>query len=315
MRLTRFKVGTYSSGHFGHEGRPGEVGGSVPSGQFGGEDYERRRAQQREALRRYRARKYGKQPEAEAPKPVQQRYNVFEMFAKMPAVITDDMVDLTNIPNVMGNIQERFPGMNEEILKRFFYLEGYKAYVRIDGQGRINVNYQEKGGYNSGTQTISGDYNEVHFDFLSLDSQGQDLGMPLVVKQIAMMKMLGVKEASMYADITIGKYAWAKEGVSYKFDWQQRDTPDKFYSWVDNNSWSKFTPAVKRQIMADQSWRSFTKPSQWAKYQIPGVTISHTKIDNASKRPGDYNIGKAFMLDKDGHGSWEAIVDLQELSL
>jgi hypothetical protein len=68
-------------------------------------------------------------------------------------------------------------------------------------------------------------------------------------------------------------------------------------------------------IPVDNSYMSFTHPYQWAQYKLPGVSIPHIQIDNADINPGNYNIGKAFMLDKDGHGDWHAVIDFEKLTL
>lgn len=320
MRIIR-KIGTESSGHHGHAGRPGLVGGSQPSTLYRDEEYERRRAQQRDALRRYRARQRAAQQPQQS---LQQRYNIAEIFAKIPNIISNEDVDLTNqgrysqdhIDEVIAKLKDVYPMMSEDVLRRFFYIEGMKARVtRVyynDYQVGIDVSWYLKDNPDAGKvveQQIYA-YSNRTFEFALLNVsdalRDKDIGFPLVMKQVAMAKIFGAENVKLFADITIGVYAWAKEGVDY----ETSDTKD-----VVQGYFRRYIGKLKHHNITfnDTSYKSFTKPYQWATYKIPGVKVPSNIIENPDILPGEYDIGKAFMLDMYGHGSWRATIDLTKL--
>jgi hypothetical protein len=245
MHIIIFKTGTGRSGfttEAGHRGIPGEVGGSQPSGRYSGEEYERHRAAAREAVRRSRERWRARQQIV----PEGRKYNIAEIFSSIPAVVTnvkfvpgragndDNRVDFP-LDQALAEIKSQYPMVDEDMIKRFLYVEGLNATVKFNKSaynGVLEMEITWKKDLQPGQEERwqnSEIYQKIEFldnktvDFTYMRTsdayKDKDIGMPLVIKQVAMMKLLGAKRGEMYADITIGKYSWAKEGVEYRDSW------------------------------------------------------------------------------------------------
>ena len=318
MHIIIFKTGTGRSGfttEAGHEGRPGEVGGSQPSGRYSGEEYERHRAAAREAVRRSRERWRARQQTA----PEGRKYNIAEIFASIPAVVTDNEVTLdaseANLQEIIDKANLMYPMLDKEMLKRFLYVKDLKATAYIMehyGEIEAHIIWKNDLGYEVIDQRIvfEGD-KSVHFSFLRVRDENKELGMPLVIKQAAMMKLMGARKGYMNADISIGKYAWAKEGVDYQYDGHAA-TAQRRYEQYKLHMYEQH----RIDLHGDDSYRSFTKPWQWAQYKIPGVSIPRSAITNSDAYEGNYNVGKAFMLDSgNGHMDWDAVINFENLVL
>jgi len=317
-----YKVGTQTSGYEDHPGRPGLVGGSRPRSGYVDTSYEAER--RREALRRHRAKVKAEllaKQQAASKRP----YSFFDDVGSIPSPVPDSAVkfnpyNLSDSMAVISNIP--YENLrNPEILKRMFYKEGFTANIEVfdaNGSAILSVHWYDKNGMQVGRQKIEVPYNDqwpVNFSYLRFDDtyMNQDLAIPLVTRQMVMCKLSGVKEAVLCADISIGKYAWAKPGVEYNLS----GTDPSSVEWLRNDMISKFEHFCAHHDIfpADTSYKDFTHPYQWAQYKVPGRTIKHYEIANTDIKPGNYDVGKAFMLDDSGHGSWNAIIDLQSIPM
>jgi hypothetical protein len=300
MRIV-FKV----SGHHGHEGRPGEVGGSLPGPGVDVNDpeYQDRRARNREALRRYRAARRQEQQAAASQNPID--------LMPVPSDVDVKVQYSYNVPNSM---KKQVP---EDILKKFFHIQDAQLVVSVSKEsGDLTIRVQGIVNGKEYYQRVKIAGGAIDFEYLKIDAEGAGIGMPLVTKQIVMAKMMGFKEAKMFADITIGKYAWAKEGVEYAYTSDRLAAPQRFENWIINlNDMIQDTGEAPLNINdLPSDYRNYKYPYQWAKLKLPNRKISSKWIYNGDVKAGDYDIGKAFMLTETGHGSWHAKINLEELS-
>lgn len=135
------------------------------------------------------------------------------------------------------------------------------------------------------------------------DFQDHGLARSLYTRQIEILTNgTNVKKVRMIADVSIGRYAWAKMGFQYKVPQLAREASQQFKSWA----------AEKNIDLSSVGWPEFKTSQDVANYKVPGVRLPSTRLSNPDIKPGDYEVGKAFMLDKDGHGSWSAVLWLKK---
>lgn len=132
--------------------------------------------------------------------------------------------------------------------------------------------------------------------------QGRGLAEELYERQIEILaKESKVDKIILSANISIGRYAWAKQGFQYLVKDGGEQASEKFKTWA----------AMKGIKKPPGNWPQFRTPQDVANYRIPGVKIPADAISNYAVKPGDYEVGKAFMLDRDGHGQWSAVLWLK----
>jgi len=99
--------------------------------------------------------------------------------------------------------------------------------VRVSDAFNGAFSVTSKGSYdNSITRTFSRNYSgriEVHHDFFRLSEalQGKGLGSKLIDESFKHYDKLGVEEVTLYANLSVGGYAWARMGFA----------PNTSYSW------------------------------------------------------------------------------------
>jgi len=104
----------------------------------------------------------------------------------------------------------------------------------------------------------------------------------------------------MFADISIGRYAWAKKGFQYFRPNEAEGYNANLRSWLG------------RLGIETPDLPTFTTPQQFANFKLPGVKVSHRDIRNDEVKSGEYEVGKAFMLDGIGHGDWSGVLWLKK---
>ena len=126
----------------------------------------------------------------------------------------------------------------------------------------------------------------------------------LYSRQITRCKERGFDKITLVANVTIGRYAWAKKGFDYQADWRADNATREFKGW-----------AGKKGIkVPPRGWPKFKSARDVATYKIPGVSVLGSQITNddvlGSMKLG---VGKAFMLDtgQGGHGFWMAALNLK----
>ena len=141
----------------------------------------------------------------------------------------------------------------------------------------------------------------------SQDFQDRGLAQQLYDKQVEILaKESSVAYINLHANISIGTYAWAKRGFQYQNEQDARRASGRFLSWAKRNGIAQ--PAA--------GWPRFKTPQDVANFRVTGVKVPHTAIETKDIKPGDYEVGKAFMLDDSetnyGHGSWSAVLWLKK---
>lgn len=268
------KVGNSRSGYHGHAGVPGRRGGSAPAG----------------TVRVLAAYDYSRQERTG-----QQSGPLRQQGSGSDAAIALKSFNLTPAE-----------------LQKMVTLRGYNAEVTISkssahGEEYIEVktNYFTKSGQTVGRQTFSltkkdGEIS-ANADYMKFtqEFQGKNLAESLMGRQVDMALRKKYSEVSTLADISIGKYAWAKKGFQYKSSSAADQATRKFKEWCKNK-------AIRLN-----EYPTFRNPQDVVNFKVPGVTLHSSRFWNSDAKPGDYDLGKAFMLDDDGHGNWHATMDLR----
>ena len=113
----------------------------------------------------------------------------------------------------------------------------------------------------------------------------------------------GYERAILLADMTIGAYAWAREGVKYAMPDEAEKVTAHFAKWVQ----TRRVPDLEDRLP------TFKTPQDVATYKHPdGFVLASNEISNDDVKPNRvYDIGKAYMLDALGHGPYDAVFDLR----
>lgn len=277
------------SGNFGHAGRPGSRGGSKPGGGH-------RRLVESHG---YQFRDENNNPPPPAKKVVKGEW-------KIRSVIGDQTIEKakefgidfnTDIPYMMGLDMEDTVTV-------------FDARIRSDRSLVVSAIYQTKDGEDLGNSTRSfrqqADGVWVHHDYLSLKPKlhGKGIAENLYARQMETYKEKGYTGVDIYANITVGKYAWAKAGFDYTSPGATTHYSAKFRTWAEDKGIPE--PAG--------GWPAFTSARDVASYKHPARKINSSDVAfDSDIKPGDYDLGKAFMLDEGywGHGSWEGYLRLK----
>lgn len=274
----RSKKGGEGSGHHDHTGLPGTWGGSSPTG---------------------RAEPAKKPPAKKPPK---------KPPAKKPAV-DQEMLDAlwnTRVKEMQEGALEDM-GLSEDDIREMFALPGAGTDVVVYGDGLAEIIWRDTdSGDVMGTATrgfnYAGGICENKDLFINDKYQDLDFGQSLYARQKEILADRGYAEIWLYANVSIGKYAWAKQGFDYVDSGEGKSQRVELQAWMTNLGLVREAGEYGRKI------DKFTGPSDYATFDVPGVKITGSQIRNSDVDP-DYvmHIGKAFMLDADGHGSWDGV--------
>ena len=169
-------------------------------------------------------------------------------------------------------------------------------------------------------------------------------GRRVFQEQLAMLRKAGYTKAGLFCAVTVGRYAWAKEGVNYlKNSEGERYTAanytgQNFGGWLAKHGvptpkgWPEFPPkpisgdqedfvkwyddkaAYGREISTRFLGMTAGDLARWKHpqgYTLTGKDIAPSR-DYKKPWPDDLkmDIGKAFFLDDEGHGPWDGEIDL-----
>jgi hypothetical protein len=112
---------------------------------------------------------------------------------------------------------------------------------------------------------------------------------------------------TMHANITIGRYAWAKRGYDYSMLGQMDAASSKRHLW----NWLVNTNMTKRiGIDFEDYLPDFKTANDFATWDPGGIRVKRNEIPGFENKAVPYelpmHLGKAFMLDEQGHGDWDA---------
>ena len=142
----------------------------------------------------------------------------------------------------------------------------------------------------------------IHNISLEITEQQKGVASALYDNEIAWGRSHGYKQIQLFADVTIGRYAWARKGFDYANPQDARDATQFFPVW-----------AQARGIAEPPGgWPVFKHAKDVADYDIPGVRVPKGAIRNDDVKDEAMHVGKAYMLDRndDGHGSWHGVLSL-----
>ena len=151
-------------------------------------------------------------------------------------------------------------------------------------------------------------YDDVYLEMLYFNApyMSQGLGTRISTRWFERLADRGYESASLYADLTIGRYAWAKEGAQY--------SDEQLMPFKVSRKFAQWVKARRIPGITEADAPIFHNPQEVANYVHPdGYTLKGEDIDNTDVPPDMVlPLGKAFMLDKSGHDSWNATVNLKE---
>lgn len=285
--FTRGMKGSAGSGDWGHRGRPGKRGGSSKGSTL-----------QLVAGSERRASKLGLKPkkDVDAVKRPITNVNVdidedyFEDTDELEESIGMSVEDIQHMFHVPEHIM---PGSSTEVI---LSREGSEitASVVINDRYGSEVAVMER--------SFDSDRTAYNYSFEVFDG-GKGLGSAMYVNQISVLRKAGYKSLGLNADLTIGRYAWAKQGFKYSASGKASAVTDRFPTWAKSKGISE----------PSSGWPKFKTPRDVANFKIPGISLFGKDITNSDVDSNFLmSVGKAFMLDtsNSGHGEWGATLDL-----
>lgn len=271
--LVRVKGGP-GSGNWGHAGRPGKRGGSAPRSV------------------------------------AQQRWDIIDSFrgeVKLRAgsppdgLSEEDLIAMFSLDHLDPNFRTRIFTGYKDNNHLFIVVEDKSTGKRVLYSERT-IDWKDDGSLRCRNSKLK----------IEKDYMDQGIASDLYERQIHTLREAGFEEISLHADMTIGRYAWAKKGFDYDGIHYAKEATSQFQRWANNQG---ITQPVG-------GWPVFKTAHDVATYKMPGkrrslgsFKIMAYFIDNPDV-PSDMmlDLGKAFMLDQGdfGHGSWDGVLKLQE---
>lgn len=196
-------------------------------------------------------------------------------------------------------------GFSQQDMKRMFEYGSYdaKMSVSIDGTtATVEVNYfdpktNKRIGNCMRTFATNPTGKWVMNDNLEFKSGYMNTGAArsLYARELRMLKEAGYDHVSVHADISIGKYAWAKQGFDFKSSTAAADASKQIVQWAQMHGITIKQPDFKTA----KDVATFKLPG----LQLTGADILNGDVPNTMK----LELGKAFMLDNKGFGGWDGI--------
>jgi len=290
MRQQLFKGGS-GSGNFGHAGRPGQVGGSA--GISGGSSAK--------------------------PKP---EGSEFHATAGATASSVGDVATICNTPDNMSSLAKY--NMTKEMLEQSLMISGISdvSYgvddYAADGLTVVASFYKDGEHIGDCGFTVS-PRKKIIFEHMVMNkgSQASGTGKEMVDNLESLARQTGAKSIELFADISVGPYAWAKLGFDYKdkdaIVTARDDLKDYVLKAVEGTG-VKMTAQQKRAVL--KRIKELKTAKEVAEFDIKELRMSArnwaSKVgfeNNHVPKKLMMHVGKAFMLDYtiDGHGDWDAV--------
>lgn len=235
--------------------------------------------------------------------------------------IEDEEEEFLGEVNFRGNVSELgYANMDLETLMRLFTIDdNHYANVEIFGgreqeqiiiEGNILQKVSDKVIVEV-TRTLKPEEKSAHLDVLALDDDivssqaGGKMGMKIAHAWYRELHRLGYEKVDLMASLTIGRYAWAKQGFDYADEGHLEEiVKKKLPQWLNVKGFLSFElPELK-------------SASDVANLKHPeGIMLKGEEINNNAVDPDlEMHIGKAFMLDmgRAGHGWWNGEMMLDD---
>lgn len=340
--------GGLGSGHWAHDGRPGLVGGSAPGGGFARLGFQPDMAREKlsDLARLWRNDNRLGHPTARRPytrdeisgisralrqegRLVAARTAVVPPFTPPSPAATPkpsgekpikSKVVIGGLPDVPAQarraeitmsaktatgLKEKW-GIDGDDLKRMYVVDdpAIKTEITVgrgsDGENTVDITYINAA---TGASECHNDYLEFNADY-----EGRGYATSLYARQLATLKARGFAKVTIYANISVGKYAWARQGFDYAGAEDAEMQSRNFARWA----------TAKRILKPKMGWPTFHSAKEVADYDpadealwLYGKDISNSAVPQNMK----LHLGKAFMLDTGnyGHGSWYAVLNLKDV--
>lgn len=162
------------------------------------------------------------------------------------------------------------------------------ANIEITGPKKdFEVRVKSKAGDFTGTVHVAKGQFFIGGIHIKKSEEGKGIGKQVIKDMISFARQSGMKEVSLFADIKVGRYAWAKLG----FDYADKNSLDFERRWL-----GEF--CKKRKVPYDP--KKINSAKDIAEFKSEGKKIN------------GMDIGKAFMLslNAEGHGSWDGVLKL-----
>lgn len=301
------------SGNWGHAGRPGLRGGSAPGGGLRviGASQDTPVGKRRALAAALRQEREQRRKLTEADEPggpfngkIAYRQGVGPANTPERALATARAVGLTT-----RNIQDmtRWPDDTLEthvtVTSRTENHASVEA-VWLDKDGNMaghmsTVIYRERVGEDSRGNPVYRRAAYMELMYMEASHQDRGVGDAVLRNHMEAFRRMGVEKVTLQADITIGRYAWAKRGFQYAEPNAAAQATARFKTWCQAKG------------IRLKEYPTFRTPQDVATFSVPGKKIPARKINCPGIRPGDYDLGKAFMLDANGHGPWDGVLYLK----
>lgn len=286
------KKGGEGSGHHDHGGLSGVWGGSTPSGGSGESELspENIAAQEHHAAEK---RKREELLEAMGNTHVvnEQREPLSEheraAFTRLTDLVEDDLKYMFALPDAASTTII----LEDEI-------EGPVSVMWFDQDGKILGRAAREFPHHTGQC-------KNHSLILNTELQDRGIAASLYARQRERLKEWGYDTILLEADISIGRYAWAKEGFEYADPASAGYARTGLKHWLGRNGMRDLAKKHADRIS------KLNSPRDFATFSIPDVMILGKQIENIAVKPNyEMIVGKAFMLDRGGHGSWHGRYEL-----
>ena len=156
------------------------------------------------------------------------------------------------------------------------------------------------------------DMSDLHLSLFTVDPAHQRDGVAeMMLRGLAEnAESQGITHFTLLADITVGKYAWAKYGFDIE-DYAGRlpRTQEKLDRWLANKG---ITGDTHKQVM--DALGKTKSMQQLAALDVGGIRIRGDQIGNGAVPVGmEMHIGKAFLLDSYGFSDWNGMITVKDL--
>lgn len=222
-------------------------------------------------------------------------------------------------------------GIKDETLKNTFSGISKQAKVEVtpmrDGAHELTAEFTGDDGKSVGSfdLNISKD-GHAHLEFFQLDKslQGKDSARKVITDlEEKVFKEAKVKEFALFADISVGRYAWARMGFDFADEERRQECIAGLKTYVDTKiaalekagHFGKAT-ADRMRRDAEKKIASVKTAADISEFTIPGLAFDKSDLKVQNRDVPDkakMHIGKAYMLDgsSKGMGAWEAVKKLK----
>ena len=208
------------------------------------------------------------------------------------------------------NLETKFSVKESETIDKGIVFKG--TFKDKTGNDIMNIEFS--------IPTAGPNANQTTFDLMEVNSNDQSRGYAKeILGRIEDISRKANKEKiELLADITIGPYAWAKQGFDYSDKNKLKEAQKDLKGYIMSVA-RPIGLKVDKGILNEQIMKCKT-PEDIANFKVKGLEFSAKQLKKLNGFEnegitGDHlktimHIGKAFMLDNAGHGDWIGVKKL-----